>query len=190
MTGAHSFSATEWLARLIPKIAKFTATRWSVFALKRDWRFGSEIRAATETGAWCWLELRASAMGEGDSVDRYLGLIADVTTRKEADAGAPRDRDTLTGLRNRLGLVEELENLGGELGSAILALMDIDRFKTIHASLGDAGGDSILISVAKRLVEFASGRAQVFRVGGDGFALLFARADTNAPAIGERIVAA
>ena len=47
----------------------------------------------------------------GDAVDRYLGLIADVTTRKEADAHAVRDRDAMTGLRNRLGLVEELDKL-------------------------------------------------------------------------------
>jgi diguanylate cyclase (GGDEF)-like protein/PAS domain S-box-containing protein len=187
--GAESFTAMGWLARLHPEDREIYSDALERFQTQKGLAFRVEFRAATETGTWCWLELRASAMGAGESVDRYLGLIADVTTRKEADATTPRDRDSLTGLRNRLGLVEELDKLG-ELGCAILALLDIDRFKAIHASLGDAGGDSILISVAQRLVEFAGGRAQVFRVGGDGFALLFARADVNALAIGERIVAA
>jgi diguanylate cyclase (GGDEF)-like protein/PAS domain S-box-containing protein len=188
--GAESLTAAAWLARLHPEDRDVYSDALERFRAQKGQAFRVEFRAATENGAWCWLELRASAMGAGDSVDRYLGLLADVTTRKEADATVSRDRDSLTGLRNRLGLVDELDGLGKDFGSAILALLDIDRFKSIHASLGDAGGDSILVGVARRLVELARGRAQVFRVGGDGFALLFGHADTSAPVIGERIVAA
>jgi diguanylate cyclase (GGDEF)-like protein/PAS domain S-box-containing protein len=188
--GAETLTAAAWLARLHPEDRDVYSDALERFRAQKGQAFRVEFRASTENGTWCWLELRASAMGAGDSVDRYLGLLADVTTRKEADATVPRDRDSLTGLRNRLGLVDELDKLGKDFGSVILTLLDIDRFKSIHASLGDAGGDSILVGVARRLVELARGRAQVFRVGGDGFALLFAHADTSAPAIGERIVAA
>jgi diguanylate cyclase (GGDEF)-like protein/PAS domain S-box-containing protein len=187
--GAQTLTAAEWLARLHPDDRDVYSDALERFRTQRGLAFRLEFRAATEDGAWCWLELRASALGAGEAVDRYLGLLADVTTRKEADSNTPRDRDQLTGLRNRLGLIEELDKLGDEFGVAILALLDIDRFKSIHASLGDEGGDSILVGVGQRLVGLARGRAQVFRVGGDGFALLFAHAETNAPAIGERIVA-
>ncbi|HTT83828.1 MAG TPA: GGDEF and EAL domain-containing protein [Rhizomicrobium sp.] len=188
--GAESFSGAQWLARLHPEDREIYRDALERFRAEKGQAFRVEFRAQAENGAYCWLELRASAMGDGDAVDRYLGLIADVTTRKEADAHATRDRDALTGLRNRLGLVEELDRLGGDFGSAILALLDIDRFKSIHASLGDEGGDNVLIGVAGRLVEVGRNRAQVFRTGGDGFAVLFVHADTNAPAIGERIAVA
>ncbi len=188
--GAESFSATVWLARLHPDDRDIYSDAIERFRAQKGLAFRVEFRALAENRTWCWLELRASAMGAGDLVDRYLGLIADVTTRKEADANASRDRDPLTGLRNRIGLVEELDKLGADFRSAILALLDIDRFKSIHASLGDAGADNILKSVSERLAELGHGNAQVFRLGGDGFALLFAHPDTNASALGERIVAA
>jgi diguanylate cyclase (GGDEF)-like protein/PAS domain S-box-containing protein len=187
--GAQTFSASAWLGRLHPEDCDIYSDALQRFRTQSGLAFRVEFRALTENGVYCWLELRASAMGTGEKVDRYLGLIADVTTRKEADAQSLRDRDSLTGLRNRIGLTDELDRLASNFGSLVLVLIDIDRFKSIHASLGDAGGDSILVGVAERLVEFAHGRAQVFRVGGDGFAMLFAQTDTNAPAIGERIAA-
>src|SRR5207248_10161457 len=115
--------------------------------------FRIEFRAQTESGAWSWLELRATALGHGSGVDRYFGLIADVTTRKEGEAQAhPRERDSLTGLRTRAGLIEELEHLGPKFASAILALLDIDRFKSVHASFGDAARDRVLCAIAARLI--------------------------------------
>jgi diguanylate cyclase (GGDEF)-like protein/PAS domain S-box-containing protein len=187
---AESFPAAVWLARIHPDDRDIYSDALDRFRAQKGLAFRVEFRVLTQDGAWCWLELRASAMGSGNSVDCYLGLIADVTTRKEADATAARDRDPLTGLRNRLGLVDELDKLGDDFASSVLVLLDVDRFKTIHASLGDAGGDNILKAIATRLVELGRGRAQIYRIGGDGFALLFVRADTNAPALGERIVAA
>ncbi len=56
---------------------------------------------------------------------------------------------------------------------ASVAFLDIDRFKAIHASLGDAGGDALLVQIAQRLKKRFGGEADVFRAGGDAFALLF-----------------
>ena len=55
------------------------------------------------------------------------------------------------------------------------AILDIDRFKAIHASLGDAGADAVLRHVADRLTKHFEGKAEVFRFGGDAFALLVGR---------------
>lgn len=147
----------------------------------RDYRnrsglaFRIEFRARSENGHYPWLELRATMIGEGNMADRCLGLVADVTTRKESEAAA-LDRtmfDPLTGLGNRVALMGKLDRLGRELGDVAFAILDIDRFKAIHASLGDAGGDAVLKHVAVRLTRRFEGKAQVFRVGGDAFALLF-----------------
>ena len=189
--GADTFSSEAWLARLHPDDRDVYQDAIDRFSGQKGLAFRVEFRARTDSGSYCWLELRATAMGEGEAVERYLGLIADVTTRKEADVplGAS-DRDTLTGLRNRTGLIEELDQQGEGLSSVTLALLDIDRFKSVHASFGDAGGDSVLVGIAERLAALCRGRASLFRIGGDSFALLFSRPDMNALAIGERIVEA
>lgn len=187
--GAEVFSSASWLARIHPDDRDTFREAMERFRGQRGLAFRIEFRVQTENAAWCWLELRATALGQGTAVERYLGLVADVTTRKEADAAVPlRERDSLTGLRNRTGLADELERLGATFASATLAVLDIDRFKSVHASLGDSGGDSVLCEIAARLITLARGKAEVFRLGGDGFAMLFIDSGTNALSLGERIV--
>jgi len=145
------------------------------FGARSGLAFRIEFRVRAEDGRFPWCELRATMKGpDGRPAERCVGLLADVTTRKEAEAEMLDRtlRDPLTGLGNRVALMEELESLGGKLGDVVLAMLDIDRFKAIHASLGDAGGDTILTLVAKRLSDRYYGFAQVFRIGGDGFALV------------------
>lgn len=152
--------------------------------------FRIELRVRSESGRYPWFELRATMMGEGAEADRCLGLMADVTTRKEAEAAAidRTTRDALTGLGNRVALMEELEQLGARLSGVTFALLDIDRFKSIHASLGDAGGDAVLVAIAQRLVTRFKGVAEVFRVRGDAFALVFPVPGAGAAAIGADLV--
>jgi diguanylate cyclase (GGDEF)-like protein/PAS domain S-box-containing protein len=149
--------------------------------------FRIEFRVRREDGRYSWFELRATMMGAHDPATRCLGLMADVTTRKESEAPAPGQRilqDPLTGLGNRIALMEELERLGESVRNAAFVLLDIDRFKSIHASLGDKGGDDILAAVAGRLTKKLGTRAQVFRVGGDSFAVLAAGGSANTAALG------
>jgi diguanylate cyclase (GGDEF)-like protein len=72
--------------------------------------------------------------------------------------------------------MEELERLEDRLRQTAVALLDIDRFKSIHASLGDEGGDAVLSDFAQRLAD-AFGPVQIYRVGGDSFAFLFDGSD-------------
>ncbi|MEO8894831.1 MAG: bifunctional diguanylate cyclase/phosphodiesterase, partial [Rhizomicrobium sp.] len=122
-------------------------------------------------------------VSEQDLPSDCLGLISDITQRKEeefaraaAESERKRDaalpRDALTGLGNRVALMEALDALGEGFDKSLFALLDIDRFKAIHASLGDAGADSILKLAAERLTGLGE-PAQIFRVGGDSFAFLF-----------------
>jgi diguanylate cyclase (GGDEF)-like protein/PAS domain S-box-containing protein len=154
--------------------------------------FRIEFRARSETGRYPWLELRATMMGDAGPANRCLGLLADITLRKEAEAAAMDRtlRDPLTGLGNRVSLMEELEQLGDGLKDAAFALLDIDRFKSIHASLGDAGGDEILSKVADRLKARFDASGRIFRVGGDAFAILVPNGSVEADKIGAELVEA
>jgi diguanylate cyclase (GGDEF)-like protein/PAS domain S-box-containing protein len=166
---------TAWLARIHPEDRDTYKQAMADYRARPGLAFRMEFRVKSESGNYPWFELRATMMGEGARAARCLGLIADVTTRKESEAAADRAlTDALTGLGNRVALMEELDHLGSQLKSAAFALLDIDRFKSIHASLGDAGANQILTGFAQRLTKKFGKKAQVFRVGGDSFALLFA----------------
>jgi len=154
--------------------------------------FRVEFRVRSEGGRFPWMELRATMMGEGASADRCLGLMADVTARKDAEA-AVMDRtirDPLTGLGNRVGLMETLERYDGHLADTTFAVLDIDRFKSVHTSLGDAGADAVLSGLARRIFKKFEGSAAVFRVGGDAFAVLMGTAGHDAGAIGADLIEA
>jgi predicted signal transduction protein with EAL and GGDEF domain len=71
----------------------------------------------------------------------------------------------------------------------LFAVLDVDRFKSIHASLGDTDADAILKMLAQRLVALGEG-AEVFRVGGDSFALLFPKPQHAPQAIGNALAEA
>lgn len=165
----------------------------------RDYRnhpglaFRIEFRVKSESGRYPWFELRATMIGEGELADRCLGLMADITTRKETEAAIIDRtlRDPLTGLGNRVALMEELERLGRRPWDVVFAILDIDRFKSIHASLGDAGADAVLRRVSERLTNRFGTTAEVFRVGGDSFALLLAKGGSGGgTAIGAELVEA
>ena len=84
--------------------------------------------------------------------------------------------------------METLEQMNGRLGEITFAVLDVDRFKAVHASLGDAGADSVLVVIAQRLAKRFGAQAQIFRVGGDAFAVIFAQPGTNAAGVGAELV--
>ncbi len=181
--GSHetTLSESDWLARLHPD------DRSEFRQVMTRARPGESVRLEFRCGTR-WLELRASLNRLDDAAD-LLGLLSDVTARKLEDAARanPPPVDKLTGLGNRVALMAALD--GPPFPDGLLALLDLDRFKSIHASLGDEGGDLILRGTAERLTHRFGQEAQIFRVGGDAFALLFASSRLAPRALGEAMVA-
>ena len=189
MAGLPSHKATlshsDWMARLHPEDRDTYHDALELFRDQPGQAFRLEFRAQGPGGGWRWLELRASIVTEQDVPSDCLGLLSDITNRKEAPAIAG---DPLTGLGGRAALMEAMADLGAGLASAQLALLDLDRFKAIHASIGDAGGDAILLQTARRLNEAFGREAQIYRIGGDGFALLFPAASATPQSIGDALI--
>jgi diguanylate cyclase (GGDEF)-like protein/PAS domain S-box-containing protein len=181
-----------WLARIHAEDRDVYVQALDGYREQAGLSFRIEFRARSQTGRYNWFELRATMMGSGGRATRCLGLLADVTVRKQTEAALVDRtlRDPLTGLGNRVALMEELEQLGARFKDATFAILDIDRFKSIHASLGDAGGDAVLAQVADRLVSGFGKAGEVFRVGGDAFAVLFAQCPDEPMLIGEELVQA
>ncbi|HEY2034321.1 MAG TPA: GGDEF and EAL domain-containing protein [Rhizomicrobium sp.] len=188
--GAQTMAHDAWIARIHADDRAIYRQALDDYRGQAGLAFRIEFRARAESGRYPWFELRATMIGEQSPATRCLGLMADVTTRKESEA-AVMDRtlrDPLTGLGNRVALMEELEQLGDGARNAAFVLLDIDRFKSIHASLGDKGGDEILIAVAERFTKKLGTRAKVFRVGGDAFAVMATGGASNAAALGVELV--
>ena len=107
--------------------------------------------------------------------------------------GQQATHDALTGLSNRVHLLEQLDGLlgGDEADSSPLAVffVDLDRFKSVNDSLGHAAGDQLLRIVAYRVRQGAGPGALLARLGGDEFIVVIhpVMGSSEACAVGERI---
>lgn len=84
--------------------------------------------------------------------------------------------DALTGLCNRRYFDSELQSKMA-LDNLCLILIDIDHFKKINDAYGHQMGDLVLKAVAKKLQSNCRDNAQVFRYGGEEFAVLVPNAE-------------
>jgi len=78
--------------------------------------------------------------------------------------------DDLTGLPGRRALLDKLNGLSPRNYS--VAIVDIDNFKRINDSWGHDAGDRVLSTVAVALTQ-VSGGGEVYRMGGEEFAIVF-----------------
>lgn len=78
-------------------------------------------------------------------------------------------RDSLTKLYNREGLSA---NMPKDANGVMLAVMDLDDFKTVNDTLGHDGGDYALMYFADKLEEHMGTKSLLARYGGDEFIVL------------------
>jgi diguanylate cyclase (GGDEF)-like protein/PAS domain S-box-containing protein len=174
--GVSEIAHDAWLRLLHPEDRDVYIQALSTYRNQPDLAFRMEFRARRADGQLHWYELRATMIGQATEPERCLGLIANVTARKEAELrqDAPHV-DRLTGLGNRLALFQLLEEAENESARLALAVIDIDRFKEVNASLGPEETDALLANVAVRLDERFRKRGKVFRIGGDMFCVVTPR---------------
>ena len=81
-------------------------------------------------------------------------------------------RDPLTGITNRIQLVQYLSNkMNNHTQSLYLIMMDINGLKKINETYGHAQGDAALIQVADALKETVPRNFLISRYGGDEFVI-------------------
>lgn len=143
-----------------------------------------EERFVTATGKQLFLQTHIMPLA---FYDEKVALIVsvDITERKNAQAKMEfmAHHDALTGLPNRLQLVERLEHelrraeRHGYFGAVLF--IDLDQFKTINDSLGHPVGDRVLEVVAERLQQSVREEDLVARLSGDEFVVVLTVLDQD-----------
>ena len=82
--------------------------------------------------------------------------------------------DELTALGNRRRLLTDLERLvaGERVPSTLLAIFDLDGFKSYNDSFGHPAGDALLARLGQKLAEVPGDRGNAYRLGGDEFCVI------------------
>jgi diguanylate cyclase len=99
---------------------------------------------------------------------RSYSAITDTTEQLSVDA----HHDVLTGLLNRRGLEQAVSRLEDADFPAVIALIDIDRFKQVNDLHGHDAGDVALRHLGGELRSNTKGRDLISRWGGEEFLVI------------------
>jgi diguanylate cyclase (GGDEF)-like protein/PAS domain S-box-containing protein len=157
----------------------------------------TDFRIRHADNSYRWFELEASSIHSSDRRSlRCVGLLRDITDQKRAHARLLHDavHDSLTGLPNRELFLDRLRVAMNRAAadrsvSPAIVFIDLDKFKSANASFGLIVGDSLLLTVARRLSRHLGPQDTLGRVGGDQFAVLLPEANSveSLPAFAEQV---
>ncbi len=158
-------------ARVEPELSALLAAQADIEPL--------QFRIQHREGSWRHAEAVVTDMRDRSSVGGYVINVRDITERKEAEEMLAHQalHDPLTGLPNRLLLVDRLRNAiaRGQRHDGpppVVMFLDLDRFKLVNDSLGHGAGDELLMCVADRLRAVVRATDTLSRFGGDEFVIL------------------
>ena len=158
---------------------RFRLMLWSLQE-KQGGDLQTDFRLRRHDGTYLWYDLRAhAAPSENARLLRCTGLIRDVTNLKRSHERLIHDavHDSLTGLPNRELFMDRLQGAitrarEGQANRPTVIFIDIDRFKNVNKSFGLVIGDSMLLTLGRRLGRHLNAQDTLARLGGDQFAIL------------------
>lgn len=142
---------------------------WDLLTDKKIWR--GILKNKHKNGSSYYLDTYIAPMfNEFGDIVEYIAVRHDITEliEKREDLERIAKTDALTGLGNRFGLVSAL----GSVEHPALALIDIDRFSEINDFYGQRIGDEVIIELSNILKSITGTRINLYRLGGDVFALM------------------
>jgi diguanylate cyclase (GGDEF)-like protein/PAS domain S-box-containing protein len=179
-SGELSTKADDFTAHMHPADReRFKLLLWSMKE-RAGGEMRIEFRMRHVDNSYRWLELEAAGAPTSDRRNlRCVGLLRDVTDGKRAQERLLHNavHDGLTGLPNRelfldrLSIAAKRATLEPLIRPSLL-FIDIDKFKAANKAFGLVVGDSLLLTVARRLGRNLGPQDTLARIGGDQFALL------------------
>jgi diguanylate cyclase (GGDEF)-like protein len=116
-----------------------------------------------------WVLLRAMPCNGGALV---LANDASEDMLKQFQLAQRATLDPLTGIANKVALVEQLDARLASGSPFSLAIIGLSRFGTVNDTIGFAGGDRVLVEIASRLQSASVDGEFLCRLNGDEFAVL------------------
>ena len=178
--GMLSAKTTEFLRHVHPADAERLKVLMSSVREHAGGEMRLDLRMRHVDNSYRWFDLEAASVPVSDRRHlRYVGLLREVTDAKRAQERLMFDavNDSLTGLPNRelfldrLAIAAKRATLEPLVRPALL-FIDLDKFRAVNASRGLVVGDSLLLTVARRLGRHLGPHDTLARVGGNQFALL------------------
>ena len=171
------------IGRTLPQVAQAPPrTSWEAYAEASAAHLpfvNLECQSNDDSGTLRWLSLSGEPLFDPDGMFLgYYGTGRDITEHKQAEERIhfQAHHDALTGLPNRLLLLDRLEHAIAQAdrdGHALwVVFVDLDRFKRINDSLGHKSGDLLLQGVAQRMQSHLRPSDTIARLGGDEFVLV------------------
>ncbi|WP_296738907.1 EAL domain-containing protein, partial [Mesorhizobium sp.] len=173
-------AARNWLPVLHADDRDTFRTTLDVVLEHRRGRVAQNFRLRGADGHYHWFALRARpVIGSDGEVIRCVGTMVDVTEQKKSEERLLHDavHDNLTGLPNRELFMNRLEAIISiarteDKVRPTVFVIDIDRFKQVNDGLGISAGDTILLTIARRLHRLLKPKDSLSRFAGDQFALM------------------
>jgi diguanylate cyclase (GGDEF)-like protein/PAS domain S-box-containing protein len=178
--GSLEGSAAKWLEVLHPQDRDRFRSSLDGLLEQRRGRLTQDFRLRTTDGHYLWFTLKARpVVGSDGEIVRLVGTLTDVTEFKNASERLLHDavHDNLTGLPNRELFLDRMNAAlsfarADTMVRPTVMVINVDRFKQVNDSVGIAVGDSILLTLARRMGRLLKPQDTLARVGGDTFGLL------------------
>jgi diguanylate cyclase (GGDEF)-like protein len=142
------------------EVIERTATHFKIAAERARW--------AADTGAVAVLLLATLAIV---ALTRRAEHIQQVMRRFQQEHSTVLDRDPLTGLLNRNGLIRYRATLAPTTSAALL-MIDLNGLKIINDRDGHGAGDAQIKNISAALFQITANQGVVARWGGDEFIVL------------------
>ena len=172
--------ARNWLPALHPDDRDTFRMTLDMVLEQRRGRVALNFRLRGADGYYHWFNLRARpVIGSDGEIIRCVGTLFDVTEQKKSEERLLHDavHDNLTGLPNRELFLNRLETVisiarSQETVRPTVFIIDVDRFKQVNEGLGMSAGDTMLLTIARRLQRLLQPHDSLSRLSGDQFGLI------------------
>ncbi|MDO5134542.1 MAG: GGDEF domain-containing protein [Eubacteriales bacterium] len=149
----------------------------------RNRETGGEIELKKD-GPSEWYRIDLVYINDEYAIGRIYDICEEVEQRNILELKAKQD--ALTGLVNRFGIREFLEEYLAVHEEGIFLLMDLDNFKQVNDTLGHLEGDKVLQEFAEFVEKSFRDEDLKVRLGGDEFVVFMPR-EIPREALGERL---
>jgi diguanylate cyclase (GGDEF)-like protein/PAS domain S-box-containing protein len=178
--GALEGPASAWLDLIHPFDKDRYRLALDTVIEQRRGRLVQDFRLRSASNAHHWFRLKARpVIGSDGEVIRIVGTLCDVTSSKTAEERLLHDavHDNLTSLPNRQLFYDRLETAltfasQDDSLRPTVVVVDIDKFKDTNDQSGYAAGDSILLTLSRRLSRLLKPQDTLARISGDEFAII------------------